>query len=197
MVDKGRTVFANLRFYTEGKQQLQQRVAILFGIRHVAQIQFCRHFAQLGFVRRQRIDFQMALESLLIGERFGFRAVQHLLEQIVHLIHQAVHIIMRAVPLQHGEFRVVVTPHLFITEAAAQLIHRATSRRQHAFHVVFRAGHQIQIHALRVAGTNKTGFKRHQMNIRYRCLTHARRFHLQDSAVGKETADLRHNCSAF
>ncbi len=104
---------------------------------------------------------------------------------------------MRAVPLQHGEFRVVVTTHLFVAEATAQLIDRTTSRRQQAFHVVFRAGHQIQIHALRVAGANKTGFKRDQMNIRYRCLTHARGFHLQDAAVGKETANLRHNCSAF
>ena len=197
VIDKRRAIFTNLRFNAKGEQQLQQRVAVLFVIRHIAQIQFCRHFTQLCFISRQRIDFQMALEGLLIGERFSFRAIQHLLQQIVDFVHQTIHVVVRAVPLQHGEFRIMVSAHLFITEATAQLIDRTTPGRQQTLHMVFRAGHQIQIHALRVAWANKTGFKRDQMNIRDRRLTHARRFHLQDAAVGKETADLRHNCCAL
>ncbi|MNP29701.1 hypothetical protein D3C76_1227350 [compost metagenome] len=104
---------------------------------------------------------------------------------------------MRAVPLQHGEFRVVVTSHLFIAEAAAQLIHRATTRCQQALHVIFRAGHQVQIHSLRMTWADKTGFKRDQMNIGHRRLTHARRFHLKYTTVSKETADFCHNCCTF
>ena len=72
VIYKRRPVFANLRFNAKGEEQLQQRVAVFFGICHVAQIQFCRHFAQLRFIRRERINFQVTLENLLIRERFRF-----------------------------------------------------------------------------------------------------------------------------
>jgi hypothetical protein len=95
----------------------------------------------LGFIRRQRVYLQMTLEGLLVREAFRRRTVQHLLKQIIHLIHQAIHIVVRTIPLKHGEFRVMMAPHLFITEAAAQLIHRAAPCHQQALHMVFRAGH--------------------------------------------------------
>ena len=139
----------------------------------------------------------MALKRLLIGETFRRLALQHLLQQIVHLIDQAIHVIAWTIPLQHGEFRIVMTPHLFITEAAAQLEDRAATGRQQALHVVFRTGHQVQVKPLRMARADETGFEREQMNIRYRRLTHARRLHLQHAAIGKETADFRHHRRAL
>ena len=51
VINKRRTILANLRFHAKGEKQLQQRIAIFLGIRDIAQIQFCRHFTQLGFIR--------------------------------------------------------------------------------------------------------------------------------------------------
>ncbi len=85
----------------------------------------------------------MAQERLLIGQGLRALAVQHLLQQIVHLVHQAVHVVVRTVPLQHGEFRVVMPPGFFIAEAAPHLVDRAAARRQQALHVIFRAGHHV------------------------------------------------------
>ena len=48
-----------------------------------------------------------------------------------------------------------------------------------------------------MARADETGFKREQMDIRYRRLTHARRLHLQHAAIGKEPADFRHHRRAF
>lgn len=97
----------------------------------------------------------MTLEGLLIGEAFGWLAVEDLLEQIVHFIDQPVHVIARTIPLQHGEFRVMVAPHLFIAEATTQLKHRAAAGRQQALHVILRAGHQVQIQPLRMTRPTK------------------------------------------
>jgi len=90
-----------------------------------------------------------------------------------------------------------MTSHLFITEAAAQLKYRAAARRQQALHMIFRAGHQIEIQPLGVAGPHETGFKRHQVDIRDRRLAHAGRFHLQHAAIGKKATNLRHQRCAF
>ncbi|CCK03975.1 hypothetical protein BN129_2722 [Cronobacter sakazakii 701] len=197
VIHKHRAIFTNVRLNAHREQELQERVAIFFGIGDIAQVKLRRHLAQLGFIRRQRIYLQMALERLLVGNGLGGLALQHLLQKIVHLVHQAVHIIMRAIPLQHREFRVVMTPHLFITKASAQLIHRPTARRQQALHVIFRAGHQIEINPLGMAGTDETRGKREQVDIGYRRLAHAGGFHLQYAAVREKTADLRHDGGAF
>jgi hypothetical protein len=136
-------------------------------------------------------------KGLLIRERLRAVALQHLLQQIVNLIHQAVHIIMGAIPLQHGEFRVVVAPGLFIAKAAAHLIDRATSGRQQAFHVVFRAGHQPEIAAFRQARTDKARLERHQMNVGNCGLTHRGRVDFQYAAIGEETTHFSNNGCAF
>ena len=90
----------------------------------------------------------MTLERLLIGEAFRWLTLQNLLQQVVHLVDQAIHVIARTIPLQHGEFRVVMPAHLFITKAATQLENRTAARRQQALHMVFRTGHQVQIESL-------------------------------------------------
>ena len=148
MINERRPIFADVRLHAHGEQQLQQRVAIFFSIGDIAQIQLRRDFAQLRFIGRERVNIQMTLERLLIGEAFRRLALQHLLQQIVHLVDQTIHVIARTIPLQHGEFRIVMPPHLFITEAAAKLENRAAARRQQALHMVFRTGHQVQIESL-------------------------------------------------
>ena len=167
MINERWSIFADVRLHAHGEQQLQQGIAIFFSIVDIAQIQLRCDFTQLCFIGRERVNFQMALKRLLIGETFRRLALQHLLQQIVHLIDQAIHVIAWTIPLQHGEFRIVMTPHLFITEAAAQLEDRAATCRQQALHVVFRTGHQVQVKPLRMARADETGFEREQMNIRY------------------------------
>ena len=129
----------------------------------------------------------MTDKRLLIGERLSTVTLQHLLHQIVDFVHQTVHVVMRPVPFQHGEFRVVVTSRLFIAEAARHLIDRATARRQQAFHMIFRAGHQPEIAPLRSARPDKTRLEWHQMDIGNGGLAHRRRIHFQHAAIGKET----------
>jgi len=119
----------------------------------------------------------MAGKSLLIRERFGGFAIQHLLQQVIHLVHQAIHVIAWAIPLQHGELRVVMAARLFVAEALAHLIDRTTARRQQALHVIFRAGHQIERHAIGRARPDKAGFERHQMDVRDGRLAHGRGFY--------------------
>ena len=143
VVNERRLFTADMRLHAHGEQQLQQRIAIFFGIGDVAQVEFGRRFAQLRLLRRQRIDVQMAQEGLLIRQGLRALAVQHLLQQIVHFVHQAVHVVVRTVPLQHGEFRVVMSPGFFIAEATPHLVDRAAARRQQALHVIFRAGHHV------------------------------------------------------
>ena len=197
VIDKGRAIFTNMRLDAHGKQQLQQGIPVFFRIGNVAQIELRRRFTQLRLIGRQRIKLKMTQERLLIREAFRRLALQHLLKQVIDFVNQPIHVIARTIPLQHREFRIVVTPHLFIAEATTQLEHRATARGQQALHMVFRAGHQIEIHPLRIARADETGLERKHVNIRHRCLTHARRLHLQHAAIAKETANFRHYRRAF
>ncbi|CAH0325024.1 hypothetical protein SRABI106_04510 [Rahnella aquatilis] len=83
-----------------------------------------------------------------------------------------------------------MTPGFFITETAAHLINRPAARSQQTFHVIFRAGHQIQRHAVSRTRPDKTRLKRHQMNVGHRGLAHCWRFNFQYAAIGKETSNL-------
>ena len=80
VIDERRTFFTDVRLHAHGEQQLQQRIAIFFGIGDITEIELCRHFAQLGFICRERIDLQIALEGLLIREAFRGLALEHLLQ---------------------------------------------------------------------------------------------------------------------
>lgn len=47
MINKGGTIFANLRLNAKGKKQLQQCISVFFRIRNVTEIQFHCCFTQL------------------------------------------------------------------------------------------------------------------------------------------------------
>ncbi len=59
---------ADVRLHAHGEQQLQQGIAIFFSIGDIAQIQLRCDFTQLCFIGRERVNFQMALKRLLIGD---------------------------------------------------------------------------------------------------------------------------------
>ncbi len=94
--------------------------------------------------------------------------------------------------LQHGEFRIVMTPHLFRYGSCGTAGRRAATCRQQAHHVVLRTGHQVQVKPLRMAG-RRNGFRTGTNE--YRCrpprTTYEGVSTLQHATIGKETADFR------
>ncbi len=73
-----------------------------------------------------RIDSHELLKQLSVGKTLPVLLTQNSTHQSLHLIHELVSTKTRAVPLEHGEFGVVVTPYLTVTKHLAQLVDGAT-----------------------------------------------------------------------
>ncbi|AJR06835.1 hypothetical protein H744_2c0073 [Photobacterium gaetbulicola Gung47] len=116
VIDKDRALLANVRLDTHTEQQLQQGIAVLLGLGDIGQPQPSSDNLQISHTSFQRADAQHLNKGLLVGHSLGGITFQYQLQQVIHLVHQCMVIEARAVPLQHGEFRVVETPRLFITE---------------------------------------------------------------------------------
>ncbi len=80
MLEWYRPCYDMYRLINEVDDLLQQGIAIFFSIGDIAQIQLRCDFTQLCFIGRERVNFQMALKRLLIGETFRRLALQHLLQ---------------------------------------------------------------------------------------------------------------------